>query len=227
MEARQKRCFMQWQSHYQKCQQAILKAAESCLKKHTIVIMGAGSLNDIPLDSLSQQFQKVVLVDLVFLKQARKKAADYANVFLEEADVSNRLSGLFSGEGAFDDAVNWALPQESDCLVSLNLATQLPLIPVRWLMQHEGLDEKGAGRLGKEMIQSHLNLLENFQGVRCLIADRRISEFDASGELIDQFDPAWDVVLPDVIDSWEWQVIPLGESNQNTAQVNQVGVSIW
>lgn len=227
MEARHKRCFVQWQPHYQKCQQAILKAIESCLQKNTIVIMGAGSLNDIPLDSLSRQFQKVVLVDLIFLKQARQKAADYANVFLEEADVSNRLPALFEGSLAFKGHSDWTLPQDANCLVSLNLATQLPLIPVRWLMQHHGLNEKEADQLGKEMIQSHLNLMENFQGVRCLIADRQVCEYDTAGELIDQFDPAWDVELPDVIDSWEWQVIPLGESKQNTAQVNQVGVSIW
>lgn len=227
MEARHKRCFAQWQSHYQKCQQAILKAAEHCLQKRTIVIMGAGSLNDIPLDSLSQQFQTVVLVDVVFLKQARQAAATYPNVFLEEADVSSRLSTLFKGELSLESEASWSLPNETDCLVSLNLATQLPLIPVRWLMQHYKLNEAAADELGKAMIQSHLNLLENFQGTRCLIADRQVFEYNASGELIDQFDPAWEVVLPDVTDSWEWHVIPLGESKQNTAQVNQVGVSIW
>lgn len=227
MDARHKRCFTQWQTHYLKCQQAILNAVDACLQKNTIVIMGAGSLNDIPLDSLSRQFQKVVLVDLVFLKQARKKAADYTNVFLEEADVSDRLSNLFEGTLTFKADASWFLPQETDCLVSLNLVTQLPLIPVRWLMQYHGLNESEAGKLGKEMVKSHLNLMESFQGVRCLIADRQVFEYDATGELIDQFDPAWDVVLPDVIDSWEWQVIPPGESKQKTVQINQVGVSIW
>jgi len=189
--------------------------------------MGAGSLNDIPLSTLSQQFEKVILVDLIFLKQARKKASTFPNVFLQEADVSNRLSALFEGTLTYDSSQDWRLPAETDCVVSLNLVTQLPLIPVRWLMQHFGLDEAGADQLGKTMIQSHLNLLESVQGVRCLIADRQISEYDVSGELADQFDPAWDVPLPKVADVWEWQVIPLGESKQHTTQINQVGVSMW
>lgn len=227
MESRHRRCFSQWQHHYQKCQQAILKATEFCKQKRIIVIMGAGSLNDIPLSTLSQQFEKVILVDLIFLKQARKKASTFSNVFLQEADVSNRLSALFEGNLTHDFSQEWRLPAETDCVVSLNLVTQLPLIPVRWLMQHFGLDETDADQLGKTMIQSHLNLLESVQSVRCLIADRQISEYDASGELVDQFDPAWDVPLPKVADDWEWQMIPLEESKQHTAQINQVGVSVW
>jgi len=151
----------------------------------------------------------------------------FPNVFLQEADVSNRLSALFEGKLTLESDMNWNLPAETDCVVSLNLVTQLPLIPVRWLMQHVGLDEAGADELGKTMIQSHLSLLESVQGVRCLIADRQISEYDASGELVDRFDPAWEVALPEVVDSWEWQVIPIGESKHHLSQLNQVGVSIW
>jgi hypothetical protein len=54
-------------------------------------------------------------------------------------------------------------------------------------------------------------------------------EYDRSGRLTDQLDPAWDVPLPAYELAWDWEVIPFGESSENAelCQKNRVGVSIW
>jgi len=229
MQSRHKRCYRQWQSHFQSCQNAILEAVSQCQQNRHLVIMGAGSLADIPLAQLAEKFQQVDLVDLVFLKPARQTAKQYANVTLIEADVSGVLSQVCVGEKTNPDKAYWLPDQlgQVDAVVSLNLATQLPLIPVRWLMKHVEMSEAAADRLGKSLIEAHLKQLNEFSGVKCLIADRQIQEYNAEGTLLDQFDATWDICLPDLSSAWDWEVIPLGESVHKTRQINRVGVSIW
>lgn len=229
MRARHKRCYHSWQNHFQACQNAILEAAAQCQQHRHLVVMGAGSLEDIPLAQLSQQFQTVYLVDLVFLKPAKQLAKHYANVTLVEADVSGVLQQVYVGETTLGYDNYW-LPDslaDVDMVVSLNLATQLPLIPVRWLMDRFGLRDDAADQTGKAIIEAHLKQLNDYSGVKCLIADRQITEYDAEGALIDAFDPAWDITLPEAGLTWDWEVIPLGESVHKTRQVNRVGASIW
>ena len=232
MQARHKRCQHSWQSHFQQCQHAILDAVSQCQQRRCVVVMGAGSLDDIPLAQLSKQFQNVYLVDLVFLKSAKKMAKRYNNVHLLEVDVSGVLSQVAVGDTQLEYDHYWRPSgfvevDEVDLVVSLNLATQLPLIPVRWLMTRYQLPEAEAGQMGKALIQAHCQQLQDYSGVKCLIADRQIQEYNQEGTLLDQFDPAWEVELPESKVTWEWEVIPLGESVHKTRQVNQVGVSIW
>ncbi|MDX1796365.1 MAG: hypothetical protein R3219_06515, partial [Hydrogenovibrio sp.] len=80
---------------------------------------------------------------------------------------------------------------------------------------------------GRRMIEQHLADLADCDGVKCLIADRQITEYDPQGRQIDQFDPAWEVDLPEPILSWDWEVIPPQESYQRHRQINRVGASIW
>lgn len=229
MQTRHRRCYSSWQPHFQSCQNTILEAVSQCPQYRHLVVMGAGSLADIPLAQLAAQFQQVQLVDLVFLKPARRAVQQYPNVTLIEVDVSGVLAQVAMGETTLQYEDYWRPDQMAavDAVVSLNLATQLPLIPVRWLMKHDGLAENDADRMGKSIIEAHLKQLNEYAGVKCLIADRQITEYDLNGVQLDQFDPAWDVPLPKVVQSWDWQVIPAGESVHKTVQVNEVGASIW
>lgn len=228
MDGRYHRCKRQWQSHFEYCQQAILKAITQCEQKRSILILGAGSLKDIPLPTLSEQFEQVYLVDLVFLKSARKQAAAFGNVVLIEADVTGCLEHVFQGKMHCDSTLPWLEKiGDVDCVVSLNLTTQLPLIPISWLMKKYNLQTGAAGKFGTEMVEQHLALLNGFSGVKCLISDRWITEYDVLGNQIDGFDPAWDVPLPEAEMLWDWEVIPLAESTNRTSQINQVGVTIW
>lgn len=227
MEARYQRCREQWQEHFQACQNAILEAVSQTSTQRTILILGAGSLRDIPLPQLSEMFQKVILVDLVFLKSAKLLAAKYANVEIYEEDVSASLEGIYLGETAVKKSQAWLNDEQIDCVVSLNLATQLPLIPASWLMDRFDVHASSVNQLGQRMIQNHLDYLNQFQAVKCLIADREVSEFNEYGKLLDQFDPAWEVVFPDVSQSWQWQIVPLGEVSKSLYRIHSVGLSVW
>lgn len=228
MDSRYGRCRQQWQHHFDHCQQAILQAASQCVQTRSIVILGAGSLRDIPLEALSQKFDSLYLVDLVFLKSARKLASGFENVSLIEADVTGCLTNIYHGTTDCDEHLTWMDELDSiDCVVSLNLATQLPLIPVSWIMEKFGMGEKAAGELGRRLTESHLNWLNQQPGVKCLISDRWTTEYDADGQQVDAFDPVWDVKLPEPDLEWDWQIIPMSESSNGRSQTNRVGVSTW
>lgn len=227
MAARSERCRFAWQPHYQQCQQAIQQAAEQTKAKGTVLIFGAGSLRDIPLTYLAQAFQRVILVDLVFLKSARAMVAPFPQVELVEADVTESLESLYHGVLQVSQPQAW-LEQPIDLVVSLNLITQLPLIPIRRLAQVFQVSELVADQVGRDLIQAHLDYLQRFGCPVCLIADRIDREFNAQGELLDEFDPWWGVHFPAVEESWQWEVVPLIESGRaKKRQVNQVGVSYF
>jgi hypothetical protein len=152
MSARAKRCHKQWAAHYTQCQQAILKAAINCPEHRTILIFGAGSLNDVPLAILANQFKKVILVDLIFLKSAKQKAAKFDNVELVEHDITESLDDIKQGKPNVQIPSRWLDCDDIDLVVSLNLITQLPLIPVRWLIKKHKFSEEQGDVVGKQLI---------------------------------------------------------------------------
>ncbi|WP_321323826.1 hypothetical protein [Thiomicrorhabdus sp.] len=225
MDARAKRCQKEWDEHYQNCRKVILKAAERAVQHRTVLIFGAGSLKDVPVTELATQFEQVYLVDLVFLKSAQNKVQGLENVFLIEHDVTESLDWISQGEAVVQSPSAWLDDTTIDLVVSLNLITQLPLIPVRWLITDFNLSEEDADIVGKQLIFAHMHYLRQFSGEVCLIADRLDIEFNELGQEIDRFDPWWDVEPPKADFNWEWQVIPLGENGSNKWQKNYVGVS--
>ncbi|MDX1353222.1 MAG: hypothetical protein R3254_09430 [Thiomicrorhabdus sp.] len=225
MQARAKRCRQEWGEHYQHCQKAILEAAQRAVQHRTVLIFGAGSLNDIPLAELANQFETVLLVDLVFLSAAQNRANQYENVFLIEHDITESLDWISAGKEMVQKPSTWLDDSAIDLVVSLNIITQLPLIPVRWLIKDFNLSEEAADIVGKQLIFAHMNYLKQFAGEVCLIADRLDIEFNEYGQEVDRFDPWWDVEPPKAEYTWEWEVIPLAEAGSNKWQKNQVGVS--
>ncbi len=225
MAARAKRCAAEWQIHYEYCKTAIMQAAQKVSKRRKVVIFGAGSLNDIPLKELSSVFIEVVLVDLVFLENARKQAQEIKNVTLVEMDVTDSLPVIYSGESTATTPSQWLDDRQVDLVVSLNLVTQLPLIPVRWLMDKYNLENQAANILGKQLIFSHLMYLKQFDALICLIADREGVEFNRQGKEIDRYDPWWDIEPPSADYTWQWEVVPLGEGEKGICRKNTVGVS--
>jgi len=225
MEARAKRCHQSWGVHYQRCQKAILTASQRAVQRRTVLVLGAGSLHDVPLGILSTQFDRVLLVDLVFLNSARDVAQHFENVELVEHDITESLARIQIGFSMVDTPMRWLDDPSIDLVISLNLITQLPLIPVRWLMEHFEVSEQEGDILGKQLILAHLLYLQAFNGEVCLIADREGVERDFEGNELDQFDPWWDVESPQTIESWQWELKPLGEVDHKTSQTNRVGVS--
>lgn len=226
MAARSKRCNQQWGEHYAHCQQSIRLAMDACSTHQTALIFGAGSLNDVPLASLSEQFERVLLVDLLFLKSARKKIQPYPNIQLIEADVTESIQTVYQGQITPNKPQRWLDDASISLVVSLNLITQLPLLPAKWLIKQGGYEDGEIESLSKLMIQQHVDYLSAFNGQACLIADRWDTEFDRNGKVVDEFDPWWEIKQPQTLTEWDWELVPIGEGKPGLSQKNRVGVSL-
>lgn len=228
MSARAKRCQTTWQPHYQNCQLAIEHALAMCHPKRKALVFGAGTLQDIPLTLLSEAFEQVVLVDLVITRNARQQLKNYPNVDYIEADVTESLQDLQAGILKVESPKSWLADDAVDLVVSLNLITQLPLLPVRWLKQTFQITDSQADQIGRGLIKAHLDYLERFDAQVCLIADRVDREFNRQGEKLDEFDPWWGIKPPEASQTWQWEVVSFAESRvANQCQINEVGVSYW
>lgn len=224
MAARYHRCRSAWDLHYQTCQEEIQQAMAKAPGRQTAILFGAGLLQDIPLAALSAHFEQVLLVDLVFLKEARTQAARYPNVQLIQRDVTESLDRLLAGVRRPVEP-QWGLDLPVSLVVSLNLATQLPLLPAQYLLKQKA-PEMEIDAYGQGLMQAHLAYLQRFQGAQvCLIADRFIEE-RRSGQVVDTLDPWWGVALPAPQHQWWWQAVPPKEG-RGLARWHQVGVSHW
>jgi len=225
MVSRAQRCVTPWQKHYQACQMTIQKAIQVATVRRKALIFGAGTLNDLPLKALSDAFEEVLLIDLVFLTAARKIANKYPNIHLVEHDVSESLDSIFTGKSQVCSPSRWLKDDEVGLVVSLNLITQLPLIPVRWLMHTQKLSAQQADQVGKALIYQHLYYLKAFKATACLIADRQNIETNHRTGEQEVLDPWWEIEAPKWKESWRWQVAPKGERGRDVSQTNLVGVS--
>ena len=98
-----------------------------------------GALLDVPLEELAAAFDRVILVDLIHPWPARLAARRYPNVALVTAEISAGLAGA------------WAeLCAEADLIVSANLLSQIPLLPIE---AHETRGREAPPRLGAHLVE--------------------------------------------------------------------------
>ena len=224
MQQRAKRCRLQWGAHYQHCQRVIKTFCEQQDSHRTLLVLGAGSTQDLPLEYLSRRYQNIHLVDVVFLNSVRHRVEFLNNVHLVEHDVSESLSNVFQQKPKILPPVYFLNDAEVDAVISVNIVTQLPLLPLKWLQkQTSQLDDEQALAFAQNLIQLHLEYLKKFPKA-LLIADQEGIGYQDDKE-IERFDPWWDLPPVAVDEDWFWELIPDGEVKRGFRQVHRVGVT--
>jgi hypothetical protein len=143
IESRARRCQAAWAPHLQHSREALLASASHCEQHRVALVLGSGPLLDVPLAELAARFEAVWLVDLVHPLVARWQVRLYPNVRLIEHDVTECLGDLISGPPLDLDRLAGRVPRRFldepriDWVASLNLLSQLPYLPGRWLRAHE------------------------------------------------------------------------------------------
>jgi hypothetical protein len=221
--ARARRRTAAWAPHQQRTRSAILAAAARCAQKRTVLILGSGPLNDVPLIDLLAQFQRVILADVAHPPAARMAARRWPAVSLATVELTGLSGPLLDpvGEHPPVPAVSAAFLDQADIdlVVSCNLASQLPLIPLaRASRRWPSLDEEA---LGHAIVAAHLAHLRRFRGEVLLICDVVRAVFDPSGGLERQDDPLYGVPLPEG-EEWEWDLAPPGELSSGHSVMTRV-----
>lgn len=187
------------------------------------LLMGAGLLRDVPWRELLELYDEVVLADLTFHPEARAASrASGGRLRLETVDVTGCVHQLASDPGRIPDLrAQGRIPLDdlldaATWVASVNLLTQIPLLPCAWLRSH-GHNEEAIQAFEADLLAHHLMSLALGRGSACLVAELRDRVIDADGAVVDS--ASRERLLADTLDEsqwhclrrWQWQVNPAGE----------------
>lgn len=219
--SRRRRWTRDWAEHETNTRDFALKTVAACRRHDTVWLLGGGTLSDLPLTELSGLFKRVVVFDIAWLPQARVAARGWPNVELKLADVSGVVRPLSEWRLGMPlpipqaDAMADLDPVPPDCVLSLNLLSQLPLLPMEYV-QRQGMTLQSAETFGRDILQAHLRGLEAFTCPVGLIADARRIWRSRAGEVVLSESAVLGVKLPPPEKSWRWPVAPRGEIDNET-----------
>lgn len=216
IRSRYRRCKAAWQPHLENSRTALLASLNDCASFRTALVFGSGLLLDIPLDELARRFERVLLVDVVHLPEVRRTAHRHGNVQCISHDVTGFMEQMHQLSPA---QLDLSPPQRFlddttiDWVASVNLVSQLPLLPQNWLKQQlPELDETVLDAWGSRMLRQHLDYLASFTAPACLLADREQIIYEKRGEVIERIDFTARLGLGDSpLRQWRWDIAPPGE----------------
>lgn len=223
IESRYARHNSAWQEHLEKTKSIILTEALKLKKRDQILILGAGSLHDVPLKELSENFGEVHLVDIFFLQNTINKIRYYPNVDFHEVDISGVLRRFYEDPKnllAISDLIpkHFLQDENIDLVVSLNLLSQLPL-PVQNYYEKRKFNLANFDKFLQALILNHLLYLKTFalNGKKVLLitdTEKQVYDVDDKLQLAESSLQGLDTNIFngfEAIDQWTWELAPLGE----------------
>ncbi|MBI5895887.1 MAG: hypothetical protein HZB24_07775, partial [Desulfobacterales bacterium] len=199
-------------------------------ERQVAVILGSGLLLDVPLAELSAAFEQVILADIVHLPEVRRYVRRFANVRLEDYDISTIARRLF--ENMKTDGRMLPEPVTADfsfvpapsLVVSLNLLSQLPVIPGRFVRRHlPAVSSEDLQAWSRRLVETHCASLAALACDVCLIADYAYIQHNRGGSM-ETGSTLYGPALPDPKSTWLWRIAPRGELSRHDAKELKVGV---
>lgn len=214
-----------WQAHCEQSRRLILAAADRCGQRRRAVVLGSGWLHDVPLAELSGRFDEVVLVDLFHPLACRLSARRYANVRMLAADVTGTIEEVWQAVETrgrpLPPPCHTLFRDDSslDLTVSLNLLSQLPCMPERYLRESGRFPEAEIGAFSRSLVRAHLDYLPALPGVVALITDHQLTRVNRAGKVLDRKTTLYGVDLPWVDRSWTWTLVPPGRTRRGHGEI--------
>lgn len=176
-----------WQSHLNNSKKFIAEFIREKSSK-TINILGSGWLLDVPIDSIIEQFDRIVLTDIYHPKQIINKYSKFTNIEFHTADLTNGVIDLtyslskrnFNFE-EYIAKIKTIKPTnyEEDLIVSINLLSQLSIFITDYLTKKVTLNNNQVNEIAFAIQQKHLMSLPQ---------NRSILVTDYEEEFIDEDD---------------------------------------
>jgi hypothetical protein len=194
------------------------------------MVLGSGRLLDVPLAALAAEFRRVVLVDALHPLPARLRAHRYRNVELRSEDVTGTLAALHRlRPGDALPPVRSYVPLHApgvDLVVSLNVLSQLGVLPAEWIERRLGQAAAAAtDSFCAALVRAHLDDLARCRASVCLIADIEWQHVGADGTILERESSIFGVPPPAAAEEWRWNIAPAPESDPVISEVRRVIVA--
>lgn len=216
IDARYNRCRADWALHLENCRQQILIASARLSPGSTVMIIGSGALHDVPVADVLAQGHSLILVDIVHLRQVRRRYRNNPRIRFVEQDVTGLVRPLFDRRISTPDP-QMGLPK-ADLVISLNILSQLPISLISYAEKHLiPLPDN----FSQDLMVSHLKLLRNLAPAVLVISDleRRYLKED---QVVDTEDALTGCDLGPPVVSWDWRIAPRGELDPVISLVHHV-----
>ena len=202
-----------WDSHLEHCRRFILKATEF-YNPEKITVLGSGWLLDIPLKELLEIAGSVTLLDIVHPPEVIKQVSSLKNVTLSEGDITGGLIENVWNETRklpFFRKLNtleninipeYTFTEDPGLLISLNIMSQLDVLPVRYLKTRANAEEEEFIKFRAEVQKQHLKLLRKHKSV--LLTDINEISTDRAGRKSEVRSIVTDLPEGKIKQGWEW-----------------------
>ncbi len=224
IEARARRCRNVWAPHQRHTKDVIVGAIKACDQHRTVLVVGSGTCLDIPIAELADVFERILLIDIVHpLKAKRHRWKHVTHVTL---DITGQMETLYENP---EQLPGMSIPDfyhddsDIDCVLSVNLASQLPVMPLKYLAHKETHDENDLDRFAQDLLVAHFTWLSGFTCVTALICDKAWEQLDVSGHVIETYDPLYGLISQQPTSEWYWDVAPRHETGTEFSRRNCVG----
>lgn len=202
-----------WIEHEKRCRSFILDALAE-VNPEIVTVLGSGWLMDLPLAEIAEKCRLVRLVDIFHPPGVIRQIAEMNNVEIIEADVSGGLIREVWEKAGKRNVFNrlrtlegimvpfYELPADSGMVISLNILTQLEVLPEKLLKKKSRAAEVEFAGFRREVQQNHLESISKFPSV--LISDASEIIFNKRG---DRSEHITMLVSPDEgikEDEWIW-----------------------
>lgn len=216
LHAKEHRCREAWRSHRQAAKQFIIKHCSSLNTKETAVILGSGPLHEIPIEWLSQNFKKVVLVDIIHLQSTIKSVRHLKNIEFVTHDISELEADLQKGH-LTPKIPTRTFGNSLSVVVSANLLSQIPLHLERYLRKNfSTLSNSERENFLLQSSLNHIRYLKNFPCLVLLFTDIERRFLDEQNNLLET-ERGHELNLPAPVEEWMWNVSPLHEYAKDVA----------
>jgi|WetSurMetagenome_2_1015567.scaffolds.fasta_scaffold50314_2 hypothetical protein len=183
-----------WNSHLENCRKYIIGAVKE-IKPEKVTVLGSGWLLDLPLAEILDIAHSVTLIDIVHPPDAQKQVASLKGVELVEADATGGLveevwekrkkTPFFRKIATLEDIVVpvYEFNHDPGLVISLNILSQLDVLPVAFLKKRSNLDESEILSFRKKIQENHIRFLLRYKSV--LITDICEIFTDSTGNTTD------------------------------------------
>lgn len=203
-----------WSTHLDNSKKAIIEGIAG-KKRNKVIVLGSGWLLDVPYEELAEAFNEVWLVDVYHPPQIVKKASQFSNIKLIQAELTGLAEQVYDFTKVFRktkyktpvDEFNPMVPLDLnlyDYVVSCNIMSQLDIILTDYLREYNDYSKEEIEAIIKKIQQAHVDSMPRKKSL--LICDLEEWVFDAD-ETNSIKRPLVHIALPgyNTMNSWIWK----------------------
>ena len=223
--SREKRCRKTWAPHRAACKHFIITELKNARHYDSVLVLGSGPLHEIPIETLSKKFKRVVLVDIVHLKSTKKSVSHFNNIEFIEYEITEIEEALRVKKELIDKVPTKFLNFNWGLVLSVNLMSQLPLHLEVFIAQKckNKFTQQQIQTFLKAITQNHLTYLKSFHTNVILITDTQTFYYDKNGKIIQTDNNYEHLSLPESDQEWDWNLAPIPEFQKDVGMRMHMG----